>query len=371
MRSDLRGRLLLALVLLVTNAFLAGGAGEPGLPFSAAPRLRVNHVALLTGPDSPNQTQRVGVAGTDLGSMFELDGRVYFLFGDTFAPKLGATSGAGWRSNTMAYTTDFDASDGIRLDGWITDPVNGWAAEILPSRKDPDGLGERTVIPTAGIAVDGTVYVFYQSVHRWGRPGYWDVNHSGIGVSHDGRQTFVKHEPMWGSASNFAQVAVSHDVSGEGPEPGGVFVWGIGGGRQGPVKLAWVPSDDLLDRAAYLYFAGCDVHGTPLWGDEGVAAEVIPGPCGEPSLLWNPYLGSWMLVHLVPAPGKIRLAMRFAPHPWGPWGEPYTVLTAEECPQLYGGFMHARYTEGDGRVVYLLVSRFDIYNVSVFRVEFE
>lgn len=71
--------------------------------------------------------------------------------------------------------------DGIRRDGWITDPMNHWAAEILPSRKDPDGLGERTVIPTAGIALDGTIYVFYQSVHRWGPPGYWDVNHSGIG----------------------------------------------------------------------------------------------------------------------------------------------------------------------------------------------
>lgn len=363
--------LRLTLAAIVGGALLARGTEQGAAPSPTMPRLRVSHIALLTGLDSPNRTHGVGVAGTDLGSMFELDGRVCFLFGDTFAPKLGAMSRAGWRSNTMAYSTDFDARDGIRFDGWITDPVTHWAAEILPSRKDPDGLGERTVIPTAGIALDGTIYVFYQSVRRWGPPGYWDVNHSGIGVSHDSGQTFVKHEPMWGSGSNFAQVAVSRDVNGDGPEPSGVFVCGIGGGRQGPVKLAWVPTDGLLDPAAYRYFAGVDERGTPLWDDEEVAAQVIPGPCGEPSVLWNPYLDRWMLVHLVPGPGQIRLVMRLAAHPWGPWGEPLTVLTARECPQLYGGFMHPRYTESDGRVVYLLVSRFDIYNVSVFRVEFE
>ena len=81
----------------------------------------VNQVGKLTGQPSMNNTGQVNVYGTDLGSMFtHSNGRIYFLFGDTFGAP-GAPGSIDWRSNTMAFSSDTVASDGIQFDGWITD----------------------------------------------------------------------------------------------------------------------------------------------------------------------------------------------------------------------------------------------------------
>ncbi len=109
--------------------------------------ISVKQIAQLTGQPSVNNGGQVNVYGTDLGSMFlHSDGKIYLLFGDTF----GQPGTGNWRSNTMAYTTDFVASDGIAFDGWITDP-SGQAKALVEGNHNPnDGSGEVTKIPTAG-----------------------------------------------------------------------------------------------------------------------------------------------------------------------------------------------------------------------------
>ena len=61
-------------------------------------------VSRLTGPSSLNSTSNVGIGGTDLGHTVNHNGKTYFLFGDTFASE--QPSGADWRNNVMAYSTD-------------------------------------------------------------------------------------------------------------------------------------------------------------------------------------------------------------------------------------------------------------------------
>ena len=99
--------------------------------------ISVEQIAQLTGQPSMNNTGQVNVYGTDLGSMFfHSDGQIYFLFGDTFGPP--GTPGSGdWRSNTMAYTSDSVASDGIIFDGWMTDP-SGQAKALLEGNHEPN-----------------------------------------------------------------------------------------------------------------------------------------------------------------------------------------------------------------------------------------
>lgn len=97
----------------------------------------LQQVAQLTGKESMNGTDRYAVSGTDLGSMFQAGDRTYFVFGDTFGDRSDGSTGAGgsfWRSNTLAYSTDIDPSDGITFDGMITDEI-GLAKELLPSKK--------------------------------------------------------------------------------------------------------------------------------------------------------------------------------------------------------------------------------------------
>src|SRR3954468_22970557 len=91
-------------------------------PFVLAGVRNVVQVSQLTGLSSPNKTGRFAVAGQDLGSMFEAGGRTWFVFGDTFSrltPGMtGGGAGVGFsRSNTLAYTTDENPADGIKLDG--------------------------------------------------------------------------------------------------------------------------------------------------------------------------------------------------------------------------------------------------------------
>src|SRR5262249_8785728 len=200
-------------------------------PFVVTGVTGVRQIAQLTGPDSPNKTDRYEVAGQDLGSMFEADGRTWFVFGDTFGRReAGQSGGEGieWRSNALAYSTDTDPTDGIRLDGYIVDG-RGRARELLDSEKI-DG-SEITVIPTNGFAADGAMYLAFMSVRHWGEPGEWDVNYSGLAKSVDHGRTWTKlAAPRWPGDSNFVQVSVT-------PYQGDLYFWGVTHGRHGGVQL--------------------------------------------------------------------------------------------------------------------------------------
>ena len=80
-------------------------------------------------------------------------------FGDTFSEQVkGEGSGRGnWRSNVCAYSSDFDLSDGLKLDGWLTQGGRELAKQIIPSMMT-DGF-EMTTIPTGAIEIGGTLYV--------------------------------------------------------------------------------------------------------------------------------------------------------------------------------------------------------------------
>ena len=117
----------------------------------------LEQITQLTGEPSPNHTDRYAVYGTDLGSMMNDGERTYFVFGDTFGEREpGQTGGGGsyWRSNTMAYTTDAEAADGITFEGMVTDEFG--TAKELPLRQnrlrrndenpDPRHCGRRCIV---------------------------------------------------------------------------------------------------------------------------------------------------------------------------------------------------------------------------------
>ena len=53
----------------------------------ASPQVRgvtVRKVVALTGPEAPSSTRAVDLCSTDIGTMTELGGLVYYAFGDSF-----------------------------------------------------------------------------------------------------------------------------------------------------------------------------------------------------------------------------------------------------------------------------------------------
>jgi hypothetical protein len=311
----------------------------------------VEFVEWVTGPESPNQTQTdFDVDGTDLGSMFELDGTVYVAMGDTFGccrPEPdGGGGGSNWRNNVVAYSTDRDLSDGMTLDGWLVNR-RGRARELL--YRAP---GEFTRIPTYGIAIGERMYLHYMGVQVWGEPGHWTLMRSGWAYSDDRGETWVQPtDATWEGDTNFGQAALVKDDE-------YLYIFGIHGGRYGGVALARVPLESVLDMSAYTYWSGDD------WLPELEAAtEIIPAPVGELSVAWNEFANRWIMLYLHEP--KHGIVMRSAPELTGPWSDDTMVVSSDEFPALYGSYLHPWASSGEE--IYFNMSQWVPYNIRLMR----
>lgn len=364
-----------ASVLLVAGLAGCGGGvteidPDPDKPFVLEGASGLTEVAQLTGPAAINDTESVGVAGTDLGSMTTVGDRTYFFFGDTFGERApGSIGGQGgqWRSNVAAWSTDDDPSDGILFDGWVADGI-GLAAPLIEGDHGPnDGSGEVTKIPTAGFAIGDTIYVSYMSVSFWGEPGAWDANRSALIVSRDDGESWVPVDGVeWPGDSAFVQFAAAPVV--EGGEDW-IYLWSIPSGRFGEVKLMRVPATEeaVEDQAAYSYFAGADGDQARWSDDLADAATVVEGTIGELSVMWSTYLERWIMTYSDAGNAYIREGIT----PWGPWGDAIELVPGAEYPGLYGPYLNPRYVSDDGRRIYFTLSLWDPYNVFWFSADLE
>ncbi|HEX5591275.1 MAG TPA: DUF4185 domain-containing protein [Candidatus Limnocylindrales bacterium] len=325
----------------------------------------VVEVSQLTGPSSPNRTDRFEVAGQDLGSMFEAGGKTWFAFGDTFSMLTPGMTGGGagtglWRSNTLAYTTDTDPTDGITFDGYVVDDT-GAAKELLHAKQvDYD---EFAVIPTHGFAANGAMYLHYMAVKHFESATAWSTNYSGLATSTDGGETWTKlAAPRWPGDSNFIQVSVAK-VDND------LYFWGATHGRLGGVQLMSVPEQDVERQDAYRYFSGVSSSGEPQWSADIQAAEtIVDGTVGELSVVWNSHLERWLMTYTDGGTGGASI--REAGAPWGRWSDAMTLISAADVPGgLYAPFMHATYTANDGKTIYFTLSKWGPYNVFWYRAD--
>ena len=303
-------------------------------------------VAYLTGPDGINDTaSRFGVDGTDLGHTFAHDGASYMIFGDTFGPNK-----SDWRSNVAAVITDDDPRDGLTFDRMIEDRP-GHAKALIPQSAVP-GI-EVTIIPTYGVSLGERMVLHYMAVKRWGAPGRWDLNHSGLAYSDDDGQTWiVDPDATWPGDSNFGQVSIVEADR-------YLYLLGIPGGRFGGVQLARVAPARILDLGAYEYWDGA------AWipEDASAATTILPAPVGELSVRWSAHYQKWLLMYL--NEDKAAIVLRTADCLTGPWDEEVTVVTAVDFPQLYAPYLLPEWD--DKPDLYFTMSLFGPYNVALMR----
>lgn len=367
-------RLLAALVGLLTAFSLGAALADPLLlgedaaigelpgkqwELHSLTNTAVTKVSQITGEDTENKTQsRFGVWGVDLGSMAVIGDTTYMFGGDAF----GDEKNGRWRSNVLFLIRDDDPSDGLIIMDAIKDK-RGVAKELLVSLK-LDWL-EMTVIPTNLFAVDDTLYCIYMSVSHWGDPGRWDCRYSGLAKSEDFGQEWTKLKVKWPGDSNFIQTA-NCQVGNT------LYFWGIPGGRDGGVALMKVPAKELENSQSYAYFVGQGADGAPQWvkGEEGIkqAKLVIERPVGEISVIYNPYLGNFLMTYLSePTRG---IVMREGVTPWGPWSGEYPLAFSSDYPSLYGSYMHPKYIGDGGKTFYFAMSQyFPIYNIMWMRAD--
>ena len=319
----------------------------------------VAQIAKLLGEGSINDTpDKYELYGADLGSMFEMDDKIYMVFGDSFGCCIPGTGGPGeipnaatdWRSNTMAVISDRNPDNGLTFETMIMDKP-GHARELLHK-----SIWDSSVIPTHGVAVGERMFLHYMAVKHWGGHGQWTLRKSGLAYSDDKGQTWRYADKFkWDGGSNFGQVAIVKFEK-------DLYFFGIPGGRSGGVKLAKVNQNAILDKSAYQYFTGA-ADGRPLWrSEENAAALIVPAPVGEPSVIWNPYLNRWIMTCLDRKQGAI--VIREAPDLWGPWSQPLVLVSAREFPGgIYGAYMHPWYTGNNGETIYFAMSKWKSYSV--------
>lgn len=343
-------------------------------------------IGWVTGPRSDNATfTRFAISGTDVGTAWNNGaGQTLMAFGDTFGNC--AVAGHQWRHNVLLRTSDTDLADGLTVaDGVPGDPTSGSSvAADRPrvARQMIDAIGwenvEVTTIPTAGIAIDGTQYLNYMSVRKWGPAGVWDTNFSAIATSSDNGQT-------WTTATDTLRINVgatiptpsglpavnagnarfqqSAYVAGHGADRGWIYQFGTPNGRFGAACLARFRPTDILDLDRYQYWTGTE------WADSIDAlataprAQVLGAPVTELSVAWSERLGKYLMLQSPPT----GLQMRTAEHPEGPWSAPTTLV--RPTYGIYAPMMLPQSPAllGTGPELYFNGSLWNDYNVVLMR----
>ncbi|MBQ9197569.1 MAG: DUF4185 domain-containing protein [Clostridia bacterium] len=309
----------------------------------------IHTIMQLAGEYSINRTRsRWNVATADIGCMCLHNGKLYFFFGDT----LGGARGQDWLySNVVAYSTDFDYTNGIRFDGYLTGE-KGRVAPVLQGAFGAQGRpNEYTCIPTGAISLNGALYMCFMSVALW-QGDDWDCNCGGIMKSTDDGVTWQRLEISWPGDSKFCQMAPVYNEA-----DGYVYVTGITGGRLNSARMMRVPADQYEVFDAYEYLVGYDGNGQPLWksGEEGLYNdfELIRGRVWEPCMMYNEYLGEWIVSYKDAA--GIQLYTAYSPA--GPYMRAASIPYAHDSSAgYYAVFMHPALTREGGRKVAFLIS---------------
>jgi len=276
-------------------------------------------------PTRSRTFSRFQIQGTDLGSSFEHEGRVVFLFGDTVGVR-------GHALDTIATTEARDPEHGIRLDFMTAGPGPYLTIE-------PRGIGMGAFeVPVAGISLSGTMYVVVSTNHSNDRSADRSVLTRFTPPDRFEPLRTISQLPT----GRFVKMSLHLEPAPvDGTPPGGpfIFAWGTGTYRKSDAYLAIVPVAHFETGEGTRYFAGLDAHGTPTWSDrESDAAPIVRnGTLGDLSVTWCKELGMWLMTYDSRAPHGILFS--YAPTPWGPWSEPQIVFNAVRDGAV-GRFIH-------------------------------
>ncbi|MGH8792457.1 MAG: DUF4185 domain-containing protein [Stackebrandtia sp.] len=316
---------------LKAAAGIGGGLLAGGSAFAFAddsepsPReLDVVKMGDLTGPDL---TTRFRMEATDLGVPARTpDGRLLFVFGDTF--ESAQVGGGWWRSPVALWSETSDLNAVVTWSG----AVGGDAAQQL-WEYDHDNPEFSTVLPSDVITVGNTMYLHVMVNKDLGNVVWteiWRSDDSGATWVHTG----AKFQPdLHGGLFQLWTWGLGDD--------GFVYVYSTGFQRDKPMILHRVPSDRIADPAAYEPWGW--LNDAWAWGN--APTPILDGQFGEMCL--RPMEGKWVLTWFNAGDYRIDGIIMDTPTSnlheahrrtllWGTsWGEEDDSHVA----QLYGGYV--------------------------------
>jgi len=347
----------------------SGGAAavEPGRPVLDRSRPPPIPPVLSTTELGPIQ-QNPLIKGRDGAQSGFFQGTSIWTFGDTVLSVPGH-DGDSWADNTMSWTADLDASDGIvlpndRLDG------TGAPTEFLPFTSsevrfnrlhDPDHCqqqpcGAEYALWAGPLVPDperNRILHFYMKIYRViGQPG-WTTMGTGIAVwtpggpvvrpiespgSPDPTLMFLQDEVGFTGGS----LVEGETLYSYGCYPGFLVQY---------CQLARAPLADALDRSTWTFYAG----GGSWSPDSGDAVTVFQGGAAN-EVFFDPFLGEYIAIYSAPLVDDVKYRVSYAP--WGPWSDEALLFTGVPGQRFdYAALSHPEYAEGDGQTQYVTYVR--------------
>ena len=293
-----------------------------------------------TLPTASLTSSRYGVFGTDLGSSFEHNGKVLFLFGDTRAENPAINLGA---VDPIAFSTTTDGESPLLLDFYTKS--NGSTLWVAPPGVKMAGHD----VPNSGISLSDGLYLV---VNTGAQPELQTDIHAkvfSVLVRFDeAAKTFTAGRTI-SSMPSGQFIYTSLHASGSD-----VYMFGAGKYRASDIYLSRTPASGFWAGTGTQYFAG-RVNGQPTWtNSEAGAVPIVQDnplngpawPNGNPSVgnmavAYSADLGMWLMTY---DGGKQSNATRgmyltYAKDPWGPWATPVLIYNIPRDPGL-GTFIH-------------------------------
>jgi hypothetical protein len=304
---------------------------------SPPPSITVTSAASWPEADALFHRGNPAFLGADAAYSIDLhDGRILWLFGDTFV----ATSSANTRAesevvrNTVAIQDGADPLTATFSPAWRTD------AASTPASFFPED-GDRWHWPGHGVRLpDNGPLVIFLSILR-ATPG------QGLGFAGDGWRIAYVADPS-GPPESWNVILV------DAPTPPGTSpTVGTAVALDGDDIVALAASDDGSHRT---YLARIPRTGI---GPTGITGLTVSGPLfdegsTEASLHFDAALQQWIYL-CSRGFGGTTLAVRTAPAPDGPWSAPRDIFTPPEStgadPFVYAGKAHPEQAAGDALAI--------------------
>ncbi|HET9426249.1 MAG TPA: DUF4185 domain-containing protein [Gemmatimonadaceae bacterium] len=286
-----------------------------------------------TLPTASLTSSRYGVFGTDIGSSFEHNGKVLFLFGDTRAENPAVNLGA---ADPIAFSSTTDGDAPLMLDFYTQN--NGSTLWVNPPGIDMAGHD----VPNAGVSLSDGLYLV---LNTGAEPTQADIhaNASSVLVRFDeASKTFTPGRTISTMPSgHFLYTAL-------GVRGTDVYMFGTGKYRESNIYLSRTPASGFWAGTGTQYFAG-RVNGQPTWTtSESGAVPIVQDnpPTGTPTIgnvavAYSADLGMWLMTY---DGGRQSVSTRgiylaYAKDPWGPWATPVMIYNIPRDPGL-GLFIH-------------------------------
>ncbi len=309
------------------------------------------------------------IRGRDGAISALVNGRSVWTFGDT--PLNGPNAdGRNWVDNSLSWTSDLDASDGIAFEGNYVDAV-GAPAEIVPflpweqryneahagtpCQEEPCGA-EIAFWPGDLIPDPARRRVLMTYYQLWRSPTFegWRSIGGGFAVWDEGMAPGSVRRPVQNPGSRTPTLMWERDevrydnatlVDGE-------TLYAYGCKLNFVVhacRVARVPLADVLDKTAWRYYTG-----TAWSADPTDAVRVFDGGAAGTSVFYVPHYGGYLAIYNPAFDNTVRY--RVSRTPWGPWSEPQPLFTMRPGQGTFGNYSahaHPEFAEAGGRVQYV------------------